>query len=142
MFRGKLFRRKVGSAAAVLVPVVLIGAWAAAQGSGSSCRPHGTITFRGDPVSEGLKVEAFIEGQKFASGETTDGGYALEIPADDPATAEKDGWAEADTITIKVSGLTAFPSFEAFTGSEERKLQVPTLGVNTTTWGKIKALFK
>ncbi len=66
----------------------------------------------------------------------------MAIPKDDPATAKKEGWAEGDIITIKVGGYTALPSFKAFAGSQRRDLRVPTLGVELSTWGKIKALFK
>jgi hypothetical protein len=142
MLRGKLLNKKLRLVAAVSLFAFLLGGWAIAQEFAWYCRPYGTIDYRGDLVSKGLKVEAFIGGEMLASGETGEGKYSLAIPKDDPATAKKEGWAEGDIITIKVDGLTAVPSFKAFSGSEEKNLRVPTLDVSTTTWGKIKALFK
>lgn len=140
--RGKLPKQECSRIPVLLFFVFLLVGWAGAQEFAWYCRPFGTIDYRGDLVSKGLKLEAFIGGEKFASGETGDGEYSLAIPKDDPATPEKEGWADGDMITIKVDGFTAVPSFKAFSGSQEVGLRVPTLDVSTTTWGKIKALFK
>jgi hypothetical protein len=126
----------------LLLLAVCLGASAAGHVFGLDCQPYGTIDYRGNPVPKDLRLEAFIDQQSVASGKTGDGDYSISIPSDDPDTPEKDGWAEGDTIVIKVDGFTAVPSIEAFPGTEECKLHVPTLNVNTTTWGKIKALFK
>ncbi|NIN01214.1 MAG: hypothetical protein GTO24_24915 [candidate division Zixibacteria bacterium] len=142
MKRGKSLEKRLRPAGSLLLLVFSLGTWAAAQELAWYCRPFGTINYRGEPVSEGLKVEAFIGGKRFAWSETGDGDYSLLIPKDDPATPEKEGWAEEDIVTIKVDGFTAFPSFKAFAGSQKHDLRVPTLDVHTTTWGKIKALFK
>ena len=64
------------------------------------------------------------------------------IPKDDPSTSKKEGWADGDTITIKVDGFTTVPSFAAFSGTKKIDLFLPSLDVKLTTWGKIKALFK
>jgi hypothetical protein len=106
------------------------------------CRPYGSINYRGEPAPDGLKVTAFIQEVDFASGETKDGQYELAIPQDDPVSDTKEGWAEGDMITIQVGGLSAVPSFKAFSGSQKKDLYIPTLDVNLTTWGKIKALFR
>ncbi len=106
------------------------------------CHPYGPVEYQGDSDRDGLEVVAFIKGQEFASCLTKDGEYSLFIPKDDPVTLEKEGWEERDIITIKVNGLVANPSFEAFEGARWIKLSVSTLSVPPTTWGKIKALFR
>jgi len=142
MCRVKSLKNRFRPVVLLVLLALLLGSWAAAQEYAWYCRPFGTINYRGDLVSKGLKVEAFIGGEKFASAVTGDGEYSLAIPKDDPVTAKKEGWAEGDIITIKVDGFTAVPSFQAFPGSQTKDLRVPTLDVSTTTWGKIKALFK
>jgi hypothetical protein len=106
------------------------------------CRPYGTVNYRGDLAPDGLKVEAFIQGQEFASCLTKGGEYSLLIPKDDPATSKKEGWSEEDIITLKVNGFLANPRFKAFSGTQQINLDVSTLDVPPTTWGKIKALFR
>jgi len=143
MLRGKLLDQKIRRISVFLFFVFLLWGWTAAQEFAWYCRPYGTINYRGDLAPDGLKVTAFIGGEKFASSETKkDGEYSLAIPEDDPATAKKEGWAEGDIITIKVGGFSAVPSFKAFSGSKKVNLYVPSLDVKLTTWGKIKALFK
>ena len=113
-----------------------------AQESAWYCHPYGPVKYGGDLASDGLRVVAFIEGQKLASCLTKGGEYSLLIPKDDPVTPEKEGWAEKDIITIKVNGFSATPRFEAFEGARWIRLSVSTLDVPPTTWGKIKALFR
>ena len=143
MVRGKLLDRKFRRISGFFFFVFLLWGLTVAQEFAWYCRPYGTINYRGDLASDGLKVAAFIGGEEFTSGKTNNNGeYSLAIPKDDPATAKKEGWAEGDIITIKVGGFTAVPSFKAFGGSERINLYLPTLDVKLTTWGKIKALFK
>ena len=106
------------------------------------CQPYGDIIFDGQPVEDGLSVKAFIGEIITAATTTAGGGYSITIPPDNPDTSEKDGWVPSDTITIKVDGKIATPSFTAFLGSERHDLQITTLDVQLDTWGKIKALFK
>jgi hypothetical protein len=122
--------------------VFLLWGWVMAQEFAWYCRPYGSINFRGEPAPDGLRVEAFIQEEEFASGETKNGQYELAIPQDDPVSVKKEGWAEGDMITIKVGGFSAVPSFLAFSGSQKKDLYIPSLDVKLTTWGKIKALFK
>jgi hypothetical protein len=134
--------KRLKQAVPLLFLVVCLGVSAAAHLFGQDCQTHGIIYYRGDPVRSGLPLEAFIADQRVFKGETGDGEYTMSIPSDDPETKEKEGWAEGDTITVKVDGITAVPLFEAFPGIRQQNLHVPTLDVETTTWGKIKALFK
>lgn len=138
----RLSRKNLKSISIGLFFVSLLWGWTQAQEFAWYCRPYGSINYRGDLAPDGLKVIALIQGEEFASDETKDSEYSLAIPKDDPATANKEGWAEGDIITIKVGGFTAVPSFKAFAGSERINLYLPTLDVKLTTWGKIKALFK
>jgi hypothetical protein len=112
------------------------------QESAWFCRPYGTVKYRGDSAPDGLKVAALIQGQEYASCLTKSGEYSLLISKDDPATLKKEGWSEEDIITIKVNGFLANPRFKAFSGAQQINLDVTTLDVPPTTWGKIKALFR
>jgi hypothetical protein len=124
--------------------ICIFGSYAlsVAQESAWFCRPYGTVNYRGDLAPDGFKVAAFIEGEEFASCLTKGGEYSLLIPKDDPATSKKEGWAEEDVITIKVNGFSANPRFKAFAGAQEINVDVSSLDVKLTTWGKIKALFR
>jgi len=127
---------------ACFICILAFYAFSEAQESAWFCRPYGTVKYRGDLASDGLKVVALIDGEEFASCLTKGGEYTLLIPKDDPATSKKEGWAEEDVITIKVNGFSANPRFKAFAGAQEINLDVSTLDVKLTTWGKIKALFR
>ena len=125
-----------------LVLAILFGGWVVAQEFAWYCHPYGSINYRGETAQDNSKVSAFIEGVEIVTGLTKNGQYDLLIPKDDPSTSQKEGWAEDDTITIKVDGFTTVPSFAAFSGTKKIDLFLPSLDVKLTTWGKIKALFK
>jgi hypothetical protein len=142
MPRGKMSAQGLKRAAIILSIVALVLAWVGAEGSAWFCRPYGTVNYRGEPAPNGLKVVAFIQNTPLDTCETQNGAYRLMIPKDDPETAEKEGWADGDIITVQVDGYTALPSFKAFEGEKQINLYLPTLDVKLTTWGKIKALFR
>ncbi len=139
----RLSEKKFKSTSIGLTLVLLFCGWVAAQEFAWYCRPSGSINYRGAPAQEGLLVSALIGGVEYGNCLTTsDGTYELTIPQDDLYTSKKEGWAEGDTITVKVGGFNAIPSFPAFSGSKTINLYLPSLDVKLTTWGKIKALFK
>ncbi len=113
-----------------------------ARSPGTPCQPYGWVEFRGERAPDGYKVEALIGDTRFAETEAKNGKYTLMIPADDRDTPAKEGWSEGDRITLKVDGYNALPTFEAFEGSRNYDVFVPSLDVRLNTWGRIKALFK
>jgi len=72
---------------------------------------YGTVTVNGTDAPEGTPVSAWIDGVRYATTDafTFDGRsmYALDVPADDPATPEVDGGRPGDTIVFHVGGLKA-----------------------------------
>jgi hypothetical protein len=120
----------------------ILGGWLLAQEFSWYCHPYGPINYRGAPPPDGIRVVAIIQGTEFDTCFTQDGQYDLTIPKDDPVSSHKEGWAEGDTITIRVGGYDAMPKFQAFSGTKKIDLYLPSLDVKLTTWGKIKALFK
>ena len=137
-----MLRRRIGHISFLLLLILVLCVWVAAEELAWYCRPYGTVNYRGELAPDGLKVVAFINGTELASCETENGEYSLAIPRDDSATPEKEGWAEGDVVNITVGGFSAVPSFKAFEGKERINLYLPTLDVKLTTWGKIKALFR
>lgn len=113
-----------------------------ARERGVPCQPYGDVEFRGEAAPDGYKVEAMIGDVKFAETEAKNGRYSLVIPADDRNTSAKEGWSDGDRITLMVNGNKALPMFEAFEGSRNYDVFVPSLDVKLSTWGRIKALFK
>jgi len=73
--------------------------------------PYGTVTVNGAPARDGLAVTAWIGNVQYAATTTRNGGwYALDVPADNPETAEKDGGTSGEVVTFRVSGCTATPT--------------------------------
>jgi len=107
-----------------------------------SCCLYGSVTYRGDRVTDGYTVEAWIGDQKLAEAKTKDGEYFICILQDNSFTPQKDGWSNGDLITLKVNGNQALPTVEASSVTKKQDISVPSLNVKLTTWGKIKALFK
>lgn len=138
----RLSKKKVGLIVAGFAWFLVLGGWLLAQEFAWYCHPYGPINYRGEPPPDGIRVVAVIDGTEFDTCFTQDGEYDLTIPKDDPVSSHKEGWADGDTITIRVGGYDALPKFQAFSGSERIKLYLPSLDVKLTTWGKIKALFK
>jgi hypothetical protein len=72
---------------------------------------YGTVTVNGADAPEGTPVSAWIDGVRYATTDafTFDGRsmYALDVPADDPATPELDGGRPGDTIVFHIGGLKA-----------------------------------
>ncbi|MCD6161113.1 MAG: hypothetical protein J7K40_01720 [candidate division Zixibacteria bacterium] len=109
---------------------------------GTACEPYGSISFRNEPIDDGLPVVAYINVQEVARCLTDGGQYSLIIEKDDPETSQKEGWAEDDIIVIRVNGKETTPHFTAQAGRIRFDLTVSTLSIQLNTWGKIKALFK
>ena len=119
--------------------------WASSKAQEESlgaCCLFGSVNYRGDRTADGYTVEAWIGDQKLAEAKTREGEYLVCIPQDDLSTPKKEGWAQGDWITLKVNGNSALPTWEAFSGTKNLDISVPSLNVRLTTWGKIKALFK
>jgi hypothetical protein len=113
------------------------------QSGNSLCQPFGTVKYKSTSVPDGCEVKALIQGKEYASTKVKDGEYSLSIPADDPSTLEKEGWATDDYITLKVAGYSGGTLFQAKSGNLPVDINLTTMGaLNLTTWGKIKALFK
>lgn len=115
------------------------------QASDLPCQPFGTVKYKSTPVPDGCEVKALIQGKEYAQTKVEDGRYSLSIPADDPSTSEKEGWAEDEYVTLKVEGYSGATLFKASSDNlrPEVNINLTTMGVlNLTTWGKIKALFK
>jgi len=72
---------------------------------------YGTVTVNGTDAPEGTPVSAWIDGVRYATTDafTFDGRsmYALDVPADDPATPEVDGGRPGYTIVLRIGGLKA-----------------------------------
>ena len=106
------------------------------------CQPYGSVN-HGDTSLDGYEVVALIGNEKFAQSKVKNGSYSLFIPPDNLQTQDrKEGWAENDTIIIKIDGKIALPSIMAEEGIKEVNLIISSLGTDMTTWGKIKALFR
>lgn len=109
------------------------------------CQPSGTVKYKGTPVPDECVVKALIQGTEYAHTKVVDGSYSLSIPADDPSTSGKEGWAEDEYVTLKVEGYAGGTLFKATSSdlTPNVDINLTTMGVlNLTTWGKIKALFK
>ena len=72
---------------------------------------YGTVKVSGADAPEGTPVSAWINEVMYAATDafTFDGQsmYAIDVPADDPATPERDGGRPDDTIAFHVGGLKA-----------------------------------
>jgi len=109
------------------------------------CQLTGKVTYKGNPVPDGCKVMAYIQGVKYAETEVKNGIYTLSIPADNPSTPAKEGWEEGDFVSLKVDGYSGATAFKISSNdlTPQIDINLTTMGVlNLTTWGKIKALFK
>jgi hypothetical protein len=138
----RLSKKKVKLILSGFALVLILCGWLLAQEFAWYCHPYGPINYRGEPPPDGIRVVAVIQGTEFDTCFTQNGQYDLTIPKDDPVSSHKEGWADGDTITIRVGGFDTMPKFPAFSGSQKIDLYLPSLDVKLTTWGKIKALFK
>ena len=64
--------------------------------------PWGIVTINGVAAPDGIEVTAWIEGVQYAATTTQQSYYALDVPGDDPDTAEKDGGLPGETVTFQV----------------------------------------
>jgi len=74
------------------------------------CFYYGTVKVDGKNVAEGTAVSAWIGQLSWATRTLNNGGeswYAIEIPADNPATPGKDGGLPNDLITVKIGEVPA-----------------------------------
>lgn len=67
----------------------------------------GVVTFNGSEAPGGTKISAWIEGQQMGATTTAGSSYSLDIPADDPATPEKDGAVADDVVCFQIDGILA-----------------------------------
>jgi hypothetical protein len=114
------------------------------QSVNSPCQVYGIVNYKGHPVPDGCVVKASIRGYEYASTKVKEGKYSLSIPADNPSTPEKDGWEKDEYITLQVIDYSGATLFKAPPDNPRIDINLNTMGVlnPTTTWGKIKALFK
>lgn len=72
---------------------------------------YGYVVLNGQVLAEGTAVEAIIDSTTVASTETVlyqgRSFYAMDVPADDPDTAEIEGGRQGDLVRLKVAGLSA-----------------------------------
>ena len=105
-----MIRKMLSLALALFLALLLCSMPVAAQ---LPVMPHsfwGTVTIDGSPAPDGTVVSAHIGGLSWPT--TTSGGQygyspTFMIPADDPATTEKDGGLNGDEIVFKVNGIVA-----------------------------------
>lgn len=85
---------------------------------------YGTVTQNGVDVAEGTPVSAWIDGICYATTLVFNYGghtmYALDVPADDPGTPERDGGRVGDTIVFRLAGLPAAPTATWHGGTNTR----------------------
>ncbi|NIT58027.1 MAG: hypothetical protein GWN00_17905 [Aliifodinibius sp.] len=129
----------------LLVCLVLFMTGVSFSNPADDCTVYGSLQINGQDASIGRTLEAYIDGEKIVSDETTQSGqYSLTIPRYDPSDPDQKGYnSETDIVVIKVDGREAEPTINPSPGSMKVNLEVKTsLNVKLTTWGKIKALFK
>ena len=129
----------------LVLGLVILMAGVSFSDPGEDCTIYGNLKINGQDASIGRTLEAYIDGEKIVSDETTQSGqYSLTIPRYDPADPDQKGYSSsADVVVIKVDGREAEPTINPSPGSMKINLEVKTsLNVKLTTWGKIKALFK
>jgi hypothetical protein len=72
---------------------------------------YGTVKVDGVNVPDGTPIQALINGQIFATGQTQtyqgDSVYSLDIPGDDTSTAVVDGGQDGDKIVFTINGGVA-----------------------------------
>jgi len=87
--------------------------------------PWGTVTINGVSAPDGLSVDAYINNIKYATTNTINGYYSIEIPGDDPDTPDEiEGGVPGDQVIIKVDGIIASPTLTWVTGFEEVDLTI------------------
>lgn len=96
----------------------------------------GTVAVNGEPVDDGLEIEAFINGVNYAQyAVTQDGYYYIAIRADDSATPEKDGGVEGDVVVFNIGGIDAEEVGIWHSGSTRLDLTIGTeAGCDCTSW--------
>jgi len=83
-------------------------------GGDDTCTFYGEAYIDNSPAVNGTKIEAYIESTKFAEG-IMDRSllYTIEIPADDPATTEKEGGINGEIVKFFIEGnFAGFGEFE------------------------------
>jgi len=92
---------------------------------------YGTVTVDGVDVPAGTPVSAWIAGVRYAETETFlyqgRAMYALDVPADDPATPEVEGRRPCDTIVFHIGELKAGQT-AAWQGGTNTELHLTAAG--------------
>jgi hypothetical protein len=139
------FIQKKAAGCLLVLCLILLTAQVSLSDSGNDCELFGSLKINGTDAQAGSRIEAFIDGEKIISIETTQRGqYSLTIPKYDPGNPDQKGYtSESDVVVIKVDDREAEPTINPHPGQMKVDLEVKTsLNVKLTTWGKIKALFK
>jgi hypothetical protein len=94
----------------------------------------GSVTVNGARVPDGTLVQAAIDGHVLIEARTTlyqgNEVFALNVPADDPSTAAREGGAEGDIVTFIVGGLTA-PQTGVWHGGTNQRVNLAAAGSTT-----------
>lgn len=101
----------------LIFEVILISLLAVSTNAQDYTEYWGNIFIGGDTAENGLSVRAYINNQEFARmpGGTLNGYYYIKIPVDNPNTAEKEGGANGDKLTVEIHNIPVNPqiNFEA-----------------------------
>jgi hypothetical protein len=121
---------------AAVVLALVVPAEAAAQEV--PCRFYGTVQVDGAYVPDGTVIIVHIEGagQWTTESFTYEGAsvYRLDIPPDDPATPQKDGGVDGDSVNFRIRfAASDLPATTASTWQEAAALEVNLEATSTGT---------
>jgi len=129
----------------LLLISLLVGVSVLSADPATDCVVSGNLLINSQEAESGIRLEAYIDGDKIVTTTTiTRGQYLITIPKYDPAQPQIRGYeSESDVVVIKVNQQEAEPNFNPRPGALKVNLEIKTtLNIKLTTWGKIKALFK
>lgn len=122
--RRALVRRLPALALALLLVPALPPALAAAP---APMIVSGVAQVNGDPAAEGTRLEAYVGslGPYALASVAADGSYALQLPADDPATTAREGFQDGEDVAFVLHGGRALAAGDArFAAGANRTLDV------------------
>lgn len=86
---------------------------------------YGDIVIGDSKAPDGTKVTAEISGVEYAKTTASNGQYNFNVPSDDPATSQKEGGVDGDTVVFYVNGVRAGEHSFMTGGITELKLSIP-----------------
>ncbi|MBI2076538.1 MAG: hypothetical protein HYT72_04800 [Candidatus Aenigmarchaeota archaeon] len=114
---------KIGQSAQPLALGILSSQSANSQSLLPPSEYWGNAAINSSLAPNGTAIKAYINGTLFATMAAVNGFYDIVISSDDPATAEKEGGIDNDTITIKINGITARPSLKWKSGIQRADIR-------------------